>query len=59
MPHHHVYHVYSDSERNAYQEGHIAFQENRSEASNPYESITNEHTSWNDGWLNAQAEEED
>ena len=43
----------TDSEDEAYQEGRTAFEDGKAEDDNPYDSDTDEHLSWNDGFNDA------
>lgn len=43
------------SEGDAFAEGFTAFDDGQSETANPYPFGTDEHLSWNDGWMAAQS----
>ena len=47
------------SDTKAFNQGYDDYYKGRGEEHNPYDLTTDEHLSWNDGWLAAQAEEED
>ncbi len=44
----------SESEKIAWQEGFDAFDKGKSDTANPYPIGSNEHLSWNDGYLEAE-----
>ena len=44
----------SAAAQDAWQEGYDAFDNGQPETANPHAHGTDEHLSWNDGWLEAQ-----